>query len=259
MARTKKPTAREAFDLNIEDARILVDLAEMLTNQRRRKMRTEKRKRVGEALRYSRKEWDKLECLESESAFVVFKPGHAQWRERLDEKQLRPLLRQAIVAACAAVETFCADRVMERLSGALKLDPLPSGLLELSMTVADYRRIEQQYERKQWGLRQLIELEVREKASTAPSQVGALFSLVAEKKLLTRVDGKRRVGKGSSHQSLEEITRRRNRIAHEGDRVGQGRATISVQEVRQGLDCLVSIVDALDDLTKPAGKAAPGK
>ncbi|GAA1463376.1 HEPN domain-containing protein [Nocardiopsis exhalans] len=259
MGGTKKPTAREAFDLNMDDAKILVELAEMLTNQRRRRMRTEKRKRVGEALRYSQKEWDELECLESDSAFIVFKPGYAHWRERLDERNLRPLLRQAIVAACAAVETFCADRVMERLSGALKLKPPPPRLLELSMTVADYLRIDEQYERTQWGLRQLIELEVREKASTAPSQVGALFALVGEKGLLAKVDGKRGLAKTSTHQSLEEITERRNRIAHQGDRVGHGRATISVQEVRQDLGCLVSIVNALDQLTKAPNKTTPSK
>jgi hypothetical protein len=249
MGAPKKQAARAAFDLNMEDAEILVNLAEMLTNRRARKMRREMRQRIGDALRIPQKARDHLECLESDIAFVAFKPGNAEWRERLDEPNLRPLLRQAIVAGCAAVETYCADRVIERLPAVLKRDPPPSRLLEMSMTVQDYLRIEQDYVRKTWGLRQLIELEVREKASTAPSQIGALFALVGESKVLARVDAQRKVGKNSTHTTLERVTKRRNRIAHQGDRVNRSRAMITVEEVRTDLAALRSIVHTLDDIT----------
>ncbi|NLU75521.1 hypothetical protein HCC61_23125 [Streptomyces sp. HNM0575] len=250
MGAPPKMTAREAFDLNIEDAEILVELAKLLVNQRQRRMRRELRERLGEALSLARKHWTELECLENDRVFVTFKPGHASLRAKLDEVNLRPLLRQALVAACAAVETFCADRVMERYAAAIAANPPPGGLLELSMTVGDYLAIEE-YQKKGWGLRQVVELELRQRASPAPAQIGQLFSLVGEKKLLSRVDRRRKVNVGDSTTELDRIVMRRNLIAHTGDRLGRGRATISVDEVEDDLAVIVSIIDALDQETRP--------
>ncbi|MFE1149783.1 HEPN domain-containing protein [Streptomyces albidoflavus] len=247
-----KLTAREAFNLNLEDAEILVDLARTLVNKRQRRMRREKRERLGDALSLPRKNWDELECLENDRVFVTFKPGYAPLREKLQEPNLRPLVRQALVAACAAIETFCADRVMERYGSAIASQPPPGGLLELSLTVGDYLSIDEKYEKRGWGLRQVVELEVRQRASPAPSQIGQLFSLVGEKRVLTRVDKRRKVAVGDSTAELDRIVARRNLIAHTGDRSGRGRATISVDEVEADLATIVSIVDALDHETKPA-------
>ena len=77
-------------------------------------MRQELRDRLGEALNVPQKRRTELECLQNKQVFVTFLPGHAEWRGRLGKASgLGPLLRQAIVAACAAVETFCADRIMD--------------------------------------------------------------------------------------------------------------------------------------------------
>jgi hypothetical protein len=145
-ARTKM-TAREAFNLNIQDAEMLVELVKMLSNQRVRRMRHELRQRLGDALSVPQKQRNDLECLENERVFVTFKPGYGEWRHRLDEINLRPLLRQALVVACAAVETFCADRVMEQYAATIKEDPLPGRLRDLRLTVGDYLDIQAKYER----------------------------------------------------------------------------------------------------------------
>ncbi|HUJ80656.1 MAG TPA: hypothetical protein VLW83_02170 [Candidatus Acidoferrales bacterium] len=118
MAAPPKMSARDAFDLNIQDAQMLVELASLLSNRRTRRMRRELRERIGDALSIPQRRRVDLECLENEKVFVTFMPGHADWRDRLDDVGLRPLLRQALVAGCAAVETFCADRIMERYSEA---------------------------------------------------------------------------------------------------------------------------------------------
>jgi hypothetical protein len=98
-------------------------------------MRRELRERLGDALGIPKRHWQTLDCIESEDLFAIFKPGGAVDRDTVSEPRLRPLLRQALVAACAAVETFVADRVMERLRGALDSDPRPTRLLALQMTV----------------------------------------------------------------------------------------------------------------------------
>ena len=222
------------------------------SNQRVRRMRQELRDRLGEALNVPRKRRMELECLQNEQVFVTFLPGHAEWRGRLGKAGgLGPLLRQAIVAACAAVETFCADRIMERYSSAMKEKPPPSRLLELSLTVDQHLAIQRQYQKPAWGLRALVELEVRQRASPAPAQIGQLFALVGEKNLLARVDEQRGVSRGKTMTELDKIKDRRNAIAHTGDRKGRGRAVITIAEVEADLQLLKSIIDALDELTRP--------
>jgi RiboL-PSP-HEPN len=250
MGNARKSTARDAFNLNIADAEMLVELAKLLSNQRSRRMRVELRERIGQALSVPRRRWRDMECLENDRVFVIFKPGYADWRENLGAENLRPLLRQALVAACAAVETFCADRVMELYSSAMKCSPQPPRLLALTMTVEDYLFINKKYQRRGWGVRQVVELEVRKRASPAPSQIGELFGVVGQKNLLNRVDNCRRTAKGSSAKALEKIVERRNLIAHTGDRKGRGRAAISVEEVEADLKTIVSIIAALDEVTQ---------
>lgn len=57
---------------------------------------------------------------------------------------------------------------MELHPGAIKQDPPPSRLLELSLTVDDCLAIDSKYIKKGWGLRKVIELEVQQRASPAP-------------------------------------------------------------------------------------------
>jgi RiboL-PSP-HEPN len=249
MPGVSKPTARQAFDDNIADAETLVLLAESLRNKRARKMRREKRETLGEALSIRKRDWDGLDCIESEDLFAVFPPGSRLDRSAFAEKALRPLLRQALVAGCAALETFVGDRVMELYGAALDSKDRPKRLLELPMTVRNWLWIDETYERKRWGLREVVEREVRQIASPAPAQIGEAFGIVGQKNLLKRVDGRRKVRAGSSEATLRILYERRNRIAHNGDRVGRGRATISGDEVRGDLACLVEIVSAIDAVT----------
>ena len=88
------------------------------------------------------------------------------------------------------------------------------------------------------------------KASTSPSSIGMLMSMVGIPKVWTAVNATRGVSKGASEASLEAITNRRNKIAHSGDRQGRGRALITVGEVKRDLACLVEIVTALDNVTR---------
>jgi hypothetical protein len=246
MAR-KKHTAMEAFELNIADAYFLADLAGGLTNQRVRRMRKVLRERVGEALKISGRQREQLDCVESDDFFVVLKPETRLNRERL--KDVRPLLRQSIVAGSAAFETYVADRVMELIGPVLRRRPLPRRLGELTMTFEQYYDIDARYERTAWGVRQLVSDAVTKMASPAPTQVGALFALVDERDLLKRVDRQLKRPNQTSHACLERLYSRRNAIAHTGDRVGRGRADIDRAEVVADLDELCRIATAIDAVT----------
>jgi len=243
----KRQLALEAFELNIADAYFLADLAGSLTNQRVNRMRKELRVTVGDTLRIGKTQRDALDCIESDDFFVVLKPETTLDRHRL--KDVRPLLRQAIVAGSAAFETYVADRVMELLGPVLRQRPLPSRLAEISMTVEQYYDIEARYQRKGWGVRELVSAAVTERASPSPTQVGMAFAIVNEKKLLQRVDSKLRQAKGTAHDHLERLYARRNAIAHTGDRVGRGRADIDRAEVIGDLDQLCRVAQAIDSVT----------
>lgn len=251
MAGRPKPSARQAFDDNIADAETLVLFAEALRNKRAYKMRKEKRETLGGALGIPKKNWDHLDCIESEDLFAVFPPGSRLDRGAFDGKALRPLLRQALVAGCAALETFVGDRVMELYRDALDSEDRPRRLLELPMTVGDWLWIDETYQRKRWGLREVVEWEVRQIASPAPAQIGIAFGIVGQRKLWNRVDSRRGADAGDSVDTLNRLYERRNRIAHSGDRVGLGRAAISTNEVADDLSRLVEIVDAIDIETAP--------
>jgi hypothetical protein len=63
-----------------------------------------------------------------------------------------------------------------------------------------------------------------------------------------RVDAARGVRNGTTVDDLQRIAARRNRIAHTGDRVGQGRARIDADEVDGELQSIRSIVEAIDSI-----------
>jgi hypothetical protein len=246
VAGTKKLSPIEAFELNMADAHQLVKLVEGFTNQRSRRMRSELRQRVGDALRIQERLRSELDCLESDDVFVTFLPGSSL--SRGDFADSRPLLRQSLVAACAAVETYLGDKVMQQVGPLLKSETsLTPRLSMLSLSLGDWMYIEHGYQRKRWGLREIVvEPFVRENSSTAPSKVGAMLSLVGVDGWAKQLDTHRKVKGGDTVAVLERITARRNRIAHEGDRVGRGRAALTVDEVKTDLVSLKSIVDAIE-------------
>jgi hypothetical protein len=246
MPRTKKPEAIASFKTNMADAEALVTYARHFTNQRVRSMRKELRSRVGDALRIPQRDQDNLDCIESDGLFVVFKPEAGIHRQAFAD--LRPLLRQAIVAGSAAFETYVADKAMEYVGPALRSDDPPPRLKEIPLTVGYWIDIHQKYARRGWGLRRVVEDHIREVSSVSPSQVGLVLSSVGVSNWATKVDAKRGVKRGETIKDLENIAKRRNRIAHSGDRVGQGRAQLEIDEVEGYLAVFTSVTDAIEQI-----------
>lgn len=254
MAGIVKPKSLDAFELNMADAYKLVAIGGALTNTRSRRMRREKREALGSALGMPRNKHDQIDCVESPDFFVVLKPGTHLTRNYLDD--VKPLYRQALVAGCAALETYVADRVMELLGPVLRSSDKPRRLLDVGMSVEDWYRIDERYTRTNWGVREIVQQHVRREASPAPAQIGTLFAIVGEKGVLNRVDQQLKRVKGTSHTHLEAIRQRRNKIAHEGDRVGRGRASITADEIHTDLDEITAIVTGLQLVTATSTNTA---
>jgi hypothetical protein len=235
------------FEANMTDARGLLELTGALGNQRQRRMRRELREKVGDALGVATRHQDALDCIESDHIFLILKPNGGFTRDNFKQDALRPLLRQAIVAVAAAVETYVADQAYCMIGPALKRDPLPKRLRELSVPMAEVLDLEL-YERRGWGHRRLLKDHLRSEASAAPSKIGEVFSTVGVDNLWKSVDAERKVRGGTSHGQMDELAQRRNRIAHSADWIGRGRAALEQDEVAGFERNARAIVEAIDSV-----------
>lgn len=233
-----------AFQENLNDAEKLVLYAKVFENKRQRKLRLELRERLGEALNRPKKSRDGLDCIENDIVYLIFHDGN-QVGPR-DFQDPRPLLRQAIVAACAALETYLADKVMECIPQVMGMNELPKRLGDVPLTVGHWSKIESQYKRRTWGVRPIIEEAVKEQASTSPSRMGQVLGMIGIDKWSRKLDEDRKVPKGTSEKQLKVLTDRRNQIAHAADRVGSGRATLTTDETTEYLEQVKSIAESLE-------------
>jgi RiboL-PSP-HEPN len=255
MAGKSKPSPLAAFEANMADAHQLVRIAECLTNERVRRMRAEPRERIGAALGVGKRKRDQLDWLINQDVWLIFRPESTVRRADFDDQ--RPLLRQSLVAACAATETYLADKVMEQIGPLLYNGTATPRLRKLTLDLGCWLEINQKYERKRWGLRSLIvEPYVRDQAGTAPNKVGEMLSLIGIEKPLKKLDQQRKVKGGETEALLKRITERRNRIAHTGDRQGRGRANLTIDEVNPDLAAHESVVHAIERLLEPTSPPA---
>ena len=245
MARSK-PLPSEAFNDSIRDAEALLSYAVGLANRRRRRMRQELRERIGSTLRIPKNRWGQLDCLESDDLLVIFIPGGNLSRENFGD--LRPLTRQSLVAACAALETYIADKAMEFVGQALDAEDIPRRMRDIPLTVGRWAEIERTYQRRKWGVRTVVEDYIRKTSSTAPNQIAVVLSTVGVHDWLKRVDSARHVRTGTTNEELIKITERRNRIAHSADRQGRGRASIMPQEVKEHIGTIRAVVKATESI-----------
>ena len=229
---------------NIEDAEALLSYAQAFQNRRVRSMRSELRSRIGEALKVAVTRQKELDCLESDDLFVVFKPDSRLGRDGFAD--LRPLLRQALVAASTALETYVADKAMEFVGPALSANKMPPRLSNISLTVGHWAEIEENYERRRWGVRAIVEEYIRETSSTAPNQIGIVLSTIGVSNWAGKIDNVRRVTGGTTVNDLDAITKRRNLIAHTADRKGRGRSSVEHDDVQRQIKVIKDVVDALE-------------
>lgn len=249
--RPKRQAPIERFASNLADAELLLAVADGLVNRRARRMRSKLRESLGETFRLPKNRRDRLELLESSHLWIVFKPGTPLRPAQLED--LSPVLRPAIVMACAALETLVADIAIFHLGAALASDVLPRRLKDIPLSVGQWMEFRSRYKRQHWGVRGAIEEWIGEYASTAPNKIGELFSAVGlESGIFKRVDRDRGVAGGTTERELNEITARRNRIAHAADRVGSRRATLSFKDAQSAVAAVRSIGNAIAQVTQPA-------
>ncbi len=253
MAVVRQPSPLEAFELNINDALWLLETADALRDKRARSLRTELQTKLGVALGVPVRDRGRLDAIESDDLFIIIKPGASVARDHVED--LDPLYRQAIVIAAAAVETYVTDAVSRRIGRVLyDGEPLPRQLSELNLTIADWNKIENDYQRRRRGLVEVcLRPRIAELSSAHPDPMTKLLSMVRLDKFAGKVDVKREVEKGTTEKQLKDLATRRNAIAHSGDRKGRGRAPIDLLTAQTHIENARSIVEALDAILGPSG------
>lgn len=245
MSGVSKPKPMAAFADNMADAHALVRLADALVTNRTYRMRSEMRTKIGTALRLPQRDHEKLDCVHSDSLYITILPGSG-W-SRADFQIQEPLLRQALVAGCAAAETFLADRVIECCRKQTNAQDL-GRLGKIGMTVDQWQEVNRSGYPRRTIADKVIAPHVLLNASTSSSKVGELLALVGIARPMAKLDSARRVPKGTTEGDLDRVTARRNQIAHQGDRRGRRRAHISQEQVRADLSSLEDIVKAIDSV-----------
>jgi hypothetical protein len=234
------------FEQNLADAERLILLSETLTNERKRHMRPEKREAISNAVRTSKRDRELLDIAENDEVLIVFKPGCRSCREHFEEAELRPLLRQAIVAIAAAVESYVAAKAKHYVPVAYKAKEPPKRLLDIGLTMEGLIDIERRYERRVFGHYALVWNHIDQVASANPDSIGRAFSVVGKTGIWKRVDTRCKKKLGDSERQLRALANRRDLIAHTGDRRGGGKAAINASEVRLHLVNARQIVEALE-------------
>lgn len=119
-------------------------------------------------------------------------------------------------------------------------------MLEIPLTVGEYRTIDNTYKKHGWGVRGIVEAAIRQQASTAPNQIGVVFSMIGIKDWSKKVDRERGCKAGTTVEQLDAITKRRNQIAHNADRSGSGRASLAIEQTSIYLSQIEEITHALE-------------
>jgi hypothetical protein len=239
-----QPKPIEVFEANVADAERLIALTRAFQNTRKYRMRRELREAIGPVLKLPRKLWDDLDCVESGEVFVVMKGNGSVRREHFTEPELRPLLRQAIVAIAAAVESYVAEKACSFISDAWTTQP--ERLRGMALSLGEVLDVEAKYKRRFWGYRDIVEQYLEREASSHPAKIGIVLSTVGKKGFWAQVDARRKVTKGTSEAQLEALAERRNKIAHTGDRIGSKRASLSIEEVEGHFTNAKSIIEAME-------------
>ena len=143
-----------------------------------------------------------------------------------------------------------ADTAMEHVGEVLQSSDPPQRLRGISLTIGQWIEGKTKYKKLGWAMRGVIEEHLRGTSSSAPNQIGIVLSTIGIKNGLKAVDQFRKVKNGTTASQLEEINKRRNNIAHTGDRQGQSRAKIQIEKVAGYLANIRAIVKGIDEIVK---------
>jgi len=119
---------------------------------------------------------------------------------------------------------------------------------EINLTIGDWVEIEGKYTRRRWGIRSIIEKDIRLTTSTAPNKIGLVLSTIGVKDWSKKIDTIRNAESETTVRDLEAITDRRNLIAHAADRKGRGRTSANPEDIERQLETIKEIAAGIEEM-----------
>jgi len=172
---------------NLEDAERMLAFAAGLSDIRVRRMRADQKQTLGAALHVPSDRRESLERAEGAEAWIIIKPGANLRRDMFGAEALKPLVRQSVVVAAAAVEVYIAARVNGILQEMLASPALSPAAREVLVNAIEIR------------------------SSAAPSMIRGAFRRLGIDVDLTKI----RIEDGAlASDVLGQLAEVRNRIAH---------------------------------------------
>lgn len=211
MAGKRQLTPMEVFEANIGDAERLIAFARSLENSRR---------------------WTRASRPAPSSSSTSPKEsfGHsAATGRRRDLNRGRVVRRRESLLLCFRRARFAPEPTQGR-------DVPLDAVIE----------IESRYQRRRVGHRAILREFVEHEANPSPSRI--VFATVDQRDVLKKVDVRRGLPNGTSGNQLETLSRRRNKIAHTGDRTPSGRPALALGDVDGSLETAKEIVTAMEDV-----------
>ncbi len=220
-------------------------MRELLAGKNVRKIRTERAAALKRALRWRNAE--QIDRSQNEYLYIVLRGAAQVDRTYFDSRQLEFLLRQAVVAACSAMDCYFLEKVEENIWAvfAKKGAESPVELLRLRITMGDYLQA-QSYTRKGWALKRAMMNSTRFASFQSPDAIAERLQLLGVKSFWNDVAREVSMRPGKLKGQMKELTERRNQIVHKGDRPGNRPQPVDLQWVKRRIQLVDRVVRAAD-------------
>ena len=206
------------FQHNFAAAENLIRLYDLLSGPT---TQSERAQTVIEALRgpLDIPEGERVFSLHNDRLFLIAREAAQVSDTFFHEHNLASLLRQAVVAACSAIDAYFNDKFRENVMTVLltKKRYAPKALRDLVMTFDDYLSLESWADSHQ-RLQQILEKNLERKTLSNANGITEMTAILGIKDFWQQVG--RECGEKPSdlQRRIDEIAARRNDIVHRADR-----------------------------------------
>lgn len=155
----------------------------------------------------------------NEQIFLVARANAPIPQALLIENGADFLLRQAVVVACTALESFFWDSLRENVLTIVKARKrgADESLRELTLTLDDYLSLEN-YEDPDERLKEIILKNYERRTLYDTSSIEKIATTLTVRDFWAKVEHKCGIATKDIRRSLDELIRRRNQITHRADR-----------------------------------------
>ncbi len=256
-------TPFDFFENAFDRAQHLIDIYDLLLNQRERAARSDWSARVAPIFGWGRNE--RICRVDGNGATLLIREECGWEMSHFEHEWLAELLRAGLAFAVSAFDRYIHDLVMERfirgvqrpiedMPKALRTYSLPLSVTEECIRSALEPRHSGQVTRPRTILKPRFRRALRKETFQGYDQVAQAFGLMGLNKVWSKVAKEMKTTSKEMRDCLNEIVNRRNKIVHEADtRQLERPQSINLNEidtvaVQKDMDWLYKLAEAIDSV-----------